>query len=82
MDDDRQLYEQARTLAQRLERISVDSVWARRASGHRGALLRWLERMETPGEQVALRPEERARLSALVATGFSLLERAARERFR
>lgn len=82
MDDDRQLYEQARLLALRLERISVDSVWARRSSGHRGALLRWIERLEDVEEEIELEPDERARFNALVEAGFTFLSRAARERLR
>jgi hypothetical protein len=82
MDDDRQLYEQAKLLAQRLERISVDSVWARRSSGHRGALLRWIERLEAEEGNIELNPDERARLNALIEAGFIFLNRAARERLR
>ncbi|OGO33857.1 MAG: hypothetical protein A2W35_00940 [Chloroflexi bacterium RBG_16_57_11] len=82
MDEDRQLYEQARLLVQRLERISVDSIWARRSSGHRGALLRWIEQFEGLDGQVELLPEEKIRLRSLVDTGFRLLERAALERLR
>jgi len=33
-------------LADRLERISVDSIWAHRASGVRGALLRALDQLQ------------------------------------
>lgn len=36
-----------RLLLARLERISVDSIWAHRASGVRGRLLRELEKIET-----------------------------------
>ena len=46
----------ARQLASRLERLSADSVWAHRASGVRGALLRWLSSrawVATPGELLA-----------------------------
>ena len=82
MDDDRQLYDQARLLVQRLERISVDSVWSRRSSGHRGALLRWIERMEAMEGGVKLHPEDKKRLNSLLDTGFRLLERAAQERLR
>ena len=84
MKESEQLYEQARLISQRLERISVDSIWARRSSGHRGALLHWIERlewMETKGK-IELAPEERARLKLLVDVGFKLLERAALEKFR
>jgi hypothetical protein len=40
------LLDQARQLAFRLERLSADSIWARRASGTRGTLLRHIERLE------------------------------------
>jgi hypothetical protein len=35
-----------RMLSDRLERISADSVWAHRASGVRGALLRTLDQLQ------------------------------------
>lgn len=82
MDDDEQLYDQARLIAQRLERISADSIWARRSSGHRGALLHWIERLEMMEGKIELQPEDRARLNALVVAGFMYLERAALERLR
>jgi len=82
MDEDRQLYEQAQLLVRRLERISADSIWARRSSGHRGALLHWIERLEAVEGDLELAPEDRQRLIALVDTGFKLLERAAQERLR
>lgn len=82
MDEDEELYEQARLIVQRLERISVDSIWARRSSGHRGALLHWIERWEAMGGKMELKPDERARLNALVEAGFTFLERAALERLR
>jgi hypothetical protein len=40
-----------RMLAARLERLSVDSAWAHRASGVRGNLLRLIEQIES-GEAV------------------------------
>lgn len=82
MDEDRQLYEQAKLVVQRLERISADSIWARRSSGHRGALLRWIEKLEKTEEEVELLPEEKMQLKSLVDAGFRLLERAAQERLR
>jgi len=63
-----------RLLLERLERVSVDSYWAHRASGVRGGLLRALERIEAG--QVVDRPG----LSRLMDQGFQILERAARER--
>jgi hypothetical protein len=81
-DQDRQLYEQAKLLVQRLERISVDSIWSRRSSGHRGALLHWIEQYEAQVEPNELLPADQTRLKSLVATGFKILERAALERLR
>lgn len=60
-------------LARRLERLSVDSRWAHRASGMRGQLLRVLERLEA-GE-----PVERGQAEALLEAGFFILRQAARE---
>lgn len=61
-------------LLARLERISVDSYWAHRASGVRGSLLRVLETLE------AGRPFQKSRLDALLAQGFDILEKAAIEK--
>ncbi len=63
-----------RLLLARLERVSVDSYWAHRASGVRGALLRSLERIE------AQEKPDPAGLQQLVDQGFRILEQAARER--
>jgi len=41
-----------RMLTDRLERISADSVWAHRASGLRGALLRTLDQLQN-GETIS-----------------------------
>lgn len=82
MKDDELLFEQARLIAQRLERISADSIWARRSSGHRGALLHWIEQLEGIAGEIELQAEDKARLKALVAMGFTFLERAAQERLR
>ena len=61
-------------LLTRLERISADSHWARRASGTRGSLLRLMERQEAGA---AISPEE---ASELIQAGFDILEQAAREK--
>jgi hypothetical protein len=63
-----------RLLLDRLERISVDSHWAHRASGVRGSLLRMLEMLEN-GEPLA-DPEFTLRYA------FRILEYAAREKAR
>lgn len=61
----------AQRLASRLERLSVDSRWARRISGLRGNLLKALEAAE------AGRPSPG--LEMLVRSGYELLSRAAGE---
>jgi hypothetical protein len=82
MDENQQLYEQAKLVVQRLERISADSIWARRSSGHRGALLRWIEKLEGVEGQKELLSEEKMQLKSLLEEGFRFLERAAQERLR
>lgn len=71
---DKEPLELIRLLLARLERISVDSYWAHRASGIRGSLLRALEKLE------AGRPFQRSRLETLLAQGFDILEKAAIEK--
>jgi hypothetical protein len=61
-------------LLMRLERVSVDSYWAHRASGVRGGLLRALEKIEA-GQSV-----DGSALKRLMDQGFQILERAAQER--
>ena len=62
-----------RLLLPRLERISVDSYWAHRASGVRGALIKILEQMETGGivDPIAVKTSLRI--------GFEILKEAAEE---
>ena len=62
-----------RLLLTRLERISVDSYWAHRASGVRGALVRLLGQMEM-GETV-----DPASLQVNLAAGFDILQKAVEE---
>jgi hypothetical protein len=68
--------ERARLLASRLERLSADSGWARKASGLRGTLLRAIERLED-GE--ADQSAEVDHLDRLLDQGFEILNRAAGE---
>jgi len=82
MDEKRYLLEQATLLTNRLERISVDSIWARRSSGHRGALLRWVERLQNTDAEAKLSREDLEKLERLIHEGYRLLERAAKERVR
>ena len=63
-------------LLMRLERVSVDSYWAHRASGVRGGLLRALEKIEV-GQAV-----DESELKRLMDQGFQILEQAAQERSR
>jgi hypothetical protein len=74
-DDLHPQIELAKLLAERLERLSVDSRWARRSSGMRGSLLRTLEVCER-GEFSQDLP---ALLDLLTARGFEILENAAKE---
>lgn len=62
-----------RLLLARLERISVDSYWAHRASGVRGALVKLLGQMEM-GEAV-----DPASLQTNLRVGFEVLEKAVQE---
>lgn len=70
---DNQPIELLRLLAARLERLSVDSRWARRASGLRGNIVKILEQADT-GEPVAA-----MRLNLLTDTAFDILRRAAQD---
>jgi len=62
-----------RLLADRLERLSADSHWARRASGLRGNIIRVLEEVAS-GEKVSA-----ARLGLLTDSAFDVLRRAAQD---
>ncbi len=59
----------AKILLDRLERISADSPWAHQASGIRASLAKTLSQADADLEQ----------LSALLETGFFILESAAGE---
>jgi hypothetical protein len=60
-----------RLLADRLERLSVDSHWARRASGMRGNIIKVLEEADA-GIDISA-----TRLNLLTGTAFEILRRAA-----
>ena len=60
-------------LAARLERLSADSLWARRASGARGSVLKALEASDQG------QPPPPDQLDRLIDQAFLLLQRAARE---
>jgi hypothetical protein len=67
----------ARLLLPRLERISADSVWAHRASGIRGTLIRMMEKIE---RGIPAKSSELRRMNDLINAGFAILKEAARER--
>ncbi len=60
-------------LTQRLERLSVDSIWARRASGLRGSLVKALSAAESGS------PPSTEHLDMLIERSFEILSNAARE---
>jgi len=62
-----------RLLVARLERLSVDSHWARRASGLRGNIVKLLEEVES-GREVST-----TRLDLLTNAAFDILRRAAQD---
>ena len=62
-----------RMLARRLERLNVDSLWARRASGTRGNIIKLAAQIDA-GEEV-----DPARLKPLIERAFKVLEHAAQE---
>ncbi len=76
MTTDSGLLELAKLLSARLERLSADSTWARRASGLRGSLLKAIETAEIG----SVDPDSfREHLERLIRRGFEILENAARE---
>jgi hypothetical protein len=62
-----------RLITSRLERLSVDSQWARRASGLRGNIVKVLEEADS-GKEVSA-----ARLDLLTDAAFNILRRAAQD---
>jgi hypothetical protein len=62
-----------RLLVSRLERLSVDSHWARRASGLRGNIVKVLEQVDS-GQAVSSE-----RLDLLTDAAFDILRRAAHD---
>lgn len=69
---DQHLLQLANHVAYRLERLSVDSFWAHRASGVRRSIVRLLE-VQAPSQ------DDDTRLAQLVEQGFRIIEHAARE---
>jgi len=73
MDTTGSLLDLAYRLVTRLERLSVDSSWARRASGMRGGLIKAIEEAEQGREGAEVH------LDLLVKRGYQIVEAAARE---
>lgn len=59
-------------LLERLERLSADSIWAHRASGLRGSLIKSYEKYDK-----CKRFEEVSHLAELIEQGFNILTAAA-----
>ena len=68
--------EAVQLLISRLERLSADSFWAHRASGIRGALLRFMDTIDNTEENQQIQDNT---LNILIQKGYELLEKAARE---
>ncbi len=66
-------------IAQRLERLSADSIVAHAASGHRGSLLKLIDRLENQAALEETPPDDAQLLAFLIDKGFHLLAQAARE---
>ncbi len=62
-----------RLLARRIERLNVDSLWARRASGTRGNIIKVLAEIDA-GKEI-----DAERLAPLIERAFKVLEHAAQE---
>jgi hypothetical protein len=77
------LVREAKILVQRLERISADSIWARRASGHRGAILKWLDQYDDRKVQFIISETDFDQsietLKHMMKTSYALLIKAAQE---
>jgi hypothetical protein len=84
MQNIEELLEQTQQLINRLERISADSIWARRSSGLRGSLLKWVEAFEKQiqNQETDVDTVDLLILENLMQTGYQFLENAARERLR
>ncbi len=63
-------------LVDRLEHLSADSFYAHRASGLRGSLLRWIERLNN---NEPMSQEQLQQVDLLMKDGFDILEMAAKE---
>lgn len=60
-------------MADRLERLNVDSKWARRASGTRGGVIRALEKIQQG------KPPSREVVDLLISKSMEILSKAAKD---
>ena len=71
--------ETARLLISRLERLSADSLYAHRASGLRGSLLRYVEQAGSGQQPADSGDFSQAQVNKMLSFGFQILEKAAKE---
>ena len=71
----------AKLLIDRMEQLSADSIWARRASGYRGTLLKLVTRLENDpiNKYTVEQGCDYAYLGELIPLGFDVLEKAAQK---
>lgn len=71
-------------LSERLERLTPDSIWARKASGVRRSLLRWQLQLEqgSLGQRAMMTELEKVTLYQTLMLGYRFLELAANAHFR
>ena len=69
----------ARLLISRLERLSADSLYAHRASGLRGSLLRYVDQAESSEQPAATGDLSQPQVDRMLSLGFQILEKAAKE---
>ncbi len=83
MKNNEVLINQMKLLTERLEKLSPDSIWARRASGVRGTLLKLLPELEAAlildDRQTISNDANLGYIHFLLDRGYEFLERAAQE---
>lgn len=83
MENAQLIASQIKLLTERLEKLSPDSIWARRASGVRGTLLKQLPKLEAnilsgDPNKIFINADMEY-LQSLIEQGYEFLERAAQE---
>jgi hypothetical protein len=67
----------ANQLVERLDRLSADSLWAHRACGVKGSLLRCLQDIQSTSPNNPPSDDQTQRLRRLITHGFDILGKAA-----